>query len=307
MKIDVFNFNDEFVLLELRLRENWDFFDKFILIEGDHYFSGKKRDILKNNQFFLKKFTWAKDKLLIYTAALSSNVSSGFTNDFLQKKFTEKILLKNFNENDIIFWGAVDEIPNVKFFKEKMNKVNFPVVLEQKLFYYFFNGEVINHLWYGTIVFKNELLKFKDLDHLDKNKYFAKGFNIIKNGGWHFSYLGSISTILNKIKTFAHQEYNNTGYLDEKKILRQIKKGKDLFFRKTGDPNLGGKNEMIIKYVKIDKNFPKFLIKNKKQYKQYFNSVDLHFFKQYFILKQYFYFFIVQFLKKIKIFFNILK
>ena len=42
MKIDVFNFNDEFVLLELRLRENWDFFDKFILIEGDHYFSGKK-------------------------------------------------------------------------------------------------------------------------------------------------------------------------------------------------------------------------------------------------------------------------
>ena len=47
MKIDAFLYNDEYDLLEIRLKENWDYFDKFILIEGDRYFNGKKRESIK--------------------------------------------------------------------------------------------------------------------------------------------------------------------------------------------------------------------------------------------------------------------
>ncbi|MGN1154116.1 MAG: hypothetical protein ACI4S3_08810 [Candidatus Gastranaerophilaceae bacterium] len=43
--------------------------------------------------------------------------------------------------------------------------------------------------------------------------------NIITDGGWHFSYLGGIDSIVNKIKSFSHQEYNKAKYLDKTHIL----------------------------------------------------------------------------------------
>ena len=43
MIIDVFLFNNEIDLLELRLRENWSLFNKFIIIEGNKTFQGKKK------------------------------------------------------------------------------------------------------------------------------------------------------------------------------------------------------------------------------------------------------------------------
>ncbi len=56
----------------------------------------------------------------------------------------------------------------------------------------------------------------------------AQGIN---NGGWHFSYFGDIDFIKNKIQNFAHQEFNNPKYLDNKKIEEQIRNCDDLYFR----------------------------------------------------------------------------
>jgi hypothetical protein len=53
----------------------------------------------------------------------------------------------------------------------------------------------------------------------------------IKNGGWHFSYLGGSDQIRYKIKSFSHREYNNRRFTSEEHILGSIEGRKDIFGR----------------------------------------------------------------------------
>lgn len=63
------------------------------------------------------------------------------------------------------------------------------------------------------------------------------------NSGWHFSYFGDVNFIINKIKSFSHQEFNSDKYIDEKWLEYAINNRKDLFFR-----------EYNIKYITIEEN-----------------------------------------------------
>jgi hypothetical protein len=55
--------------------------------------------------------------------------------------------------------------------------------------------------------------------------------DIIKSGGWHFSYMMNEELIKKKIKSFSHQELNNSQILDGISIKRTLKYKEDLFFR----------------------------------------------------------------------------
>ena len=117
----------------------------------------------------------------------------------------------------------LDEIPNltnVNFldFKEKV------IIFEQRLFFYKLNYGEIKPSWHGTRCAKKKNLKnpqwIRNLKthkrynfyRIDK-KYFSKNyensFKIIENGGWHFTWLGNINFIKEKLKSFAHTELNN--------------------------------------------------------------------------------------------------
>ena len=61
---------------------------------------------------------------------------------------------------------------------------------------------------------------------------FDRGIKVIKNGGWHFSYLMSPIKIKKKIESFAHSEYNKEEYKNLKNIESCIKNGTDLYNRK---------------------------------------------------------------------------
>ena len=86
---------------------------------------------------------------------------------------------------------------------------------------------------------------------MDKIKW-----NVIKDGGWHFSYVMSNQKIIDKIKSFAHSEYNDQKYLNINLIKKKILERKDLF-------------EKSNKFNKIEneKKLPEYLIKNKKKFK----------------------------------------
>jgi beta-1,4-mannosyl-glycoprotein beta-1,4-N-acetylglucosaminyltransferase len=96
-------------------------------------------------------------------------------------------------------------------------------------------------------------LKYK-LWRLDKEK----NIQIINNGGWHFSYLLTPKQIQKKIKTFAHTELNKKEYTDINAIKSKIKNKVDLFGRK-----------IFLQKVKIDKDFPDYIFKNKKKLKKW--------------------------------------
>ena len=118
--------------------------------------------------------------------------------------------------------------------------------------------------WYGSKLCKKKHLKSPQWLRNQKVKnysflnIFKINWNIVENGGWHFSFLMYPDEIKKKIKSFAHDEFNKTEYLNVNKIDKSIKQGLDLFNR----------NQKYIR-VNLDKTFPKFIFDNKNKYKDW--------------------------------------
>lgn len=76
------------------------------------------------------------------------------------------------------------------------------------------------------------LTKFKAItgsieDLRDARNKFPK----LMNGGWHFSYLGGVDRIVEKLKSFSHTEYNLPEITSSQWIANKMKSGEDLFGR----------------------------------------------------------------------------
>ena len=41
----------------------------------------------------------------------------------------------------------------------------------------------------------------------------------IKNGGWHLTFMGGVDKVIEKVKAFAHQEFNKPEFTDIKYIM----------------------------------------------------------------------------------------
>ena len=69
--------------------------------------------------------------------------------------------------------------------------------------------------------------------------------NTLNNGGWHLSYFGDINFIINKLKNFAHTEFNTEESTNPENILEKISTNKDLF---------GRDGFMDFNYINIEEN-----------------------------------------------------
>ena len=85
-----------------------------------------------------------------------------------------------------------------------------------------------------------------------------KDIEIIKDGGWHFNNIMSPKKISIKLKTFAHSEFSDKRFSSQKVIADKIKNKLDLFERGH-----------IYQKIKLSKDFPKFLLENKKKYNKF--------------------------------------
>ena len=173
--------------------------------------------------------------------------------------------LKNCLDDDLVIISDVDEIPDLTKLKI-FNKKNRYAVFSQKKFDYKLN--LLNETegdWHGSkICLKKNLkspqwlrdLKFKRYPFWRFDK--MKDFQIIKNGGWHFSYLQSPKNILKKIKSFSHGEVNKPEFTNEKKIEEKIKLKKNIF-------------DLDFKYkkVEIDHTYPKYILDNINKFKDW--------------------------------------
>ena len=85
-----------------------------------------------------------------------------------------------------------------------------------------------------------------------------KNIQVFKNAGWHFNNIMSPIQISNKLKTFAHTEFNKIEFSGPDIIKSKIEKRIDLFDR-------GHQYRM----VNLDNSFPKYLIENYELYKNF--------------------------------------
>ena len=102
-----------------------------------------------------------------------------------------------------------------------------------------------------SINYMRQKIKSKNLKYSFFRVDKEKNIQIIKHGGWHFNNIASPEDISLKLKTFAHSEFASAKFSSVEAIKNKIEKKIDLFNRQH-------KYEV----VKIDKNFPNFIINN---------------------------------------------
>ncbi len=283
MIYDCFTFFNELELLEIRLNTLNNFVDKFVLVEATRTHQGKLKPLyFQENKELFKDF---KDKM-IHVVVVDMPAFNGENSWELEHYQRNAIVrgLEGCRAEDIILISDLDEIPNLSDFNFEEVKENDVYIFRQKMYYYFLNcmnaTENENYRWNGTILYRySRRIQVQALRELSmsilglkssqsKRKIYAHylkwlkskllGINIrfVEEGGWHFSYLGGVNKIIQKLEAFAHTEYNQSQYKSPEKIQEIIQSGKDLFDR-----------DFKYKFVPLDDSYPEYILKHINKYK----------------------------------------
>ena len=260
MKIfDCFIYNNEDLMLDIRLNSLSNYVEKFIIVEACYDHQGNKK---KKLNFSLNKYKKFQNKIIYkILKSFPQNLTNWERENFQRNYITEG--LENVNDEDYVIVSDVDEIPNLSRLND-LEKFKY-TVFEQKMFYYKLNLlNETNPTWRGSRICKKKYLKSPQWLREQKIKkrtflkFYRINWNIIKDGGWHFSFLMTPEQIKDKLSSYAHAEYNNEYFNDLTKINESISKGLDLFDRN-------------FKYnkVNLDNSYPEYLYKNQQKFKDW--------------------------------------
>jgi len=294
MKVfDCFMFYDENIILDIRLNYLDKFVDKFVIVESKYAHNGEKRRLLfdiKNYKKFSKKIIYIvlseKPKgLITINYKKNQNVNKiKILNAIKRENFHRNYIfegIKKAHKNDIIIISDIDEIPKLDFFN--FNKISDKIyIFEQKYFYYKLNLFDPNIFWHGSRMCKfSKLLSPQWLRNIKAKNYsfwrldiiFSqnKRFNnvLIKDGGWHFSYLKDSLAIQKKLRTYLHHNEYDLNPISVSKINSIIKSKKSIY-----DLNLDQRvdNKFLTgnKLKKFDfKLLPSYIKENKTKFKKW--------------------------------------
>jgi beta-1,4-mannosyl-glycoprotein beta-1,4-N-acetylglucosaminyltransferase len=259
MKIfDCFLFNNENLILDIRFNTLSKYVDKFIVVESRYDHQGNKKKLT----FDIKNFKNFEYKIIYLVIEKFPEKLSNWQRENFQRNYIMNGL-SIASDEDYIIISDVDEIPDLTKIK-KLDNFKF-TVFEQKMYYYKINlVNKTNPFWYGSKICKKKYLKSPQWlrDQKVKEypfwKFYKIKWNIIKNGGWHFSFLMHSDEIRKKLTSFAHSEYNNKKYKNLKKIQNAVINNVDLFDR----PILYEKDV-------FDKTFPDYVVNNKEKFKDW--------------------------------------
>src|SRR5699024_567164 len=269
---DCFTFFNELDLLDVRLNILDEYVDKFVLVEMPCTFQGKKKNLIfKENRERFRKYL---DKI-IYVCPSEFPMYNG-DGDFGIEYFQRNSILEALtlcDPEDIVIISDIDEIPNPIGFKEKIalsyNRDSYSfkrniktllyelsfgrksivkkiitrnntylhewldvttVSLEQELFYYFMNCRSKGK-WYGPVI-----CKYKNMNMPQRLRDNRELLPFIEKAGWHFSYLGGIKKIKEKLASIVDSDPNIVKTLrkyskDDEYIRKCILSGKDILGR----------------------------------------------------------------------------
>ncbi len=244
---DCVMFSNEIDMLNLRLMELNDVVDYFVIVEGTKTFRNNNRKIIFEEytkelpKNILKKIRYIK----VEDAPDSNNP---WIIEYHQRR---QIMqgLEDLKENDYVWISDVDEIPN----KEKVWEFG---SFDQHYSYYYFNALKNFKLQCTVGLIGKQLIDNPDPQVLRDNRFH---YGFVSNGGWHFSFALSSEKIIEKIKSYAHEEYDLPKYTEKEKMMERIKKLDDIFDRKNEDL-----------YVKPFGDWlPKTVYKNLDRYKKW--------------------------------------
>ena len=264
---DCFMFNNEIDLLNIRLNILNQYVDYFVIIESAETHSGIKKKL----EFDIEKFSEFRNKIIYGVIEKFPENFSAWEKENYQRNYIAQFLNKA-DDDDFIIISDLDEIPNLE--NINLENVNEKIIIfQQRLFFYKLNfGELIPS-WHGSRCIKKKNLrnpqwlrnlktfkkyKFFRLDKIYFSTNYEHNFRVIENGGWHFTWMGDIKFIKNKLKSFAHTELNKLEINNDEFLGNCIKNMKPL----------EQKQKLELRKLSLNKDFmPEYILKNLKKYK----------------------------------------
>lgn len=225
--VDGISFYNELKMLKFRFTELYNVVDYFIVVECSHTYAGNEKEFyFEKNKNDFEEF---KDKIIHIKVNDPPNTENAWDNENYQRRCIDRgIQQLNLEKDDLIIIADCDEIPKREILEKlKQDGIeNSMFALEMDMYYY--NLECRQEKpWTLTRILSYEKYQEKNDSHVPRHIPCP----IISNAGWHFSYFGDVNFIKNKIKNFAHQEYNNKIFLQDDKIKNMIDNAEDLFYR----------------------------------------------------------------------------
>lgn len=238
MLYDAFLFNNELELLEIRLYELGPVVEGFVLVESPYTFQGKSKPL-----YYDEHRDWFHDYNITHVVTPLPNVGDdvdAWENErFMRNKISDYF---EYLPHTYVLMGDADEIPSRELIQNIPIGLELPVRIEQRLSYYYLNT-VTEKPWYGTILIDQPNL-VRATAQQTRDCIWSVGMPTIV-GGWHFSYLGGPQRIQEKLRSFAHTEYNTSYFTNLNYIKRSMKNGTDLL----------GRDESYHK-IAVDNSFP---------------------------------------------------
>ena len=259
---------DEDLILDIRLNTLNKIVDKFVICEATRDHGGKKKEL----KFDRKKFSNFNEKInYVVVDDIPLNVTSKKKNwheNHVRDQFQRNALsrgLKNCDPDDWIMISDIDEIPDPKKIREFDTRNKYACFLQKNFQSKINLLNITENYWAGTKICQKKNLKspqwLRNIKIKEKPlwKIFSeKQPQLIESGGWHFSFLKKPDSIIKKIQSYAHQEFNTSKFTNLENIEKKILSGKDLFDRNY-------KYEI----VNLDESFPEYIIKNKNKFKEW--------------------------------------
>ena len=225
---DCFTFFNELDLLEIRLEELWDTVHRFILVEANQTHQGRPKPFYFER--VMAKFEKYLSKISHVTVVFPDFGSDNWGRERFQRDQIMRALSVEARDNDYAIISDIDEIPRASVVREAVDQmIDQPVqirALNMLFFAYYLNCQC-EHSWYeGKIARVSEIKRLTPC-----GVRYAPLVPTIENAGWHFSYIGGVERVLEKLQSFAHQEFNTPEFIDSVKVSEKMIASKDLFDR----------------------------------------------------------------------------
>lgn len=269
MIYDCFSFFNELEMLELRLETLDSTVDYFVIVEaGKTHAGADKPFFFEENK---ERFSKYLQKIIYAKAPIPEGVYNPWAVENIQRNYIAEVVKQYAKPGDTILLSDLDEIPRPELVAQYAGSADVVSFNVDYYCYYLNSQNYYQRNWLGTTLVSYENF-FSVADNLKVayNDYMLEEYNqgttptklrcaseikrrIIKNGGWHFTSLGGAEAVLQKLKAFAHQEFN-IKEISAEQISALISSGKGPFIKQ-------------IHFAKpIDSSFPKPIIDNPQKY-----------------------------------------
>ncbi len=274
---DCFMFFNELDLLEIRLHQHASVVSRFVLAEATHTHTGRPKPLyFHENRSRFAPFLDRITHIVVDNVPLGGELE---TDNLRRENYQRNALARGLDRarpDDFVIVSDVDEIIRAEAIKEVIRRPGLlPAVhlFELRWFYYFLNYEK-QRRWLGSgprmvkmrylstpqglrdIHPPDELPLFRRRLRMMRQRYGRiMDYTIHRNAGWHFSYMGGIDAIVEKLESYLH--VHPAVHKEREYIRKSVVEGRSY------DPTDPDSMELRT----IDESFPEYLCHNTKKFR----------------------------------------